>query len=49
LEDEILEEMTSWTKENDVELVCSDHSDGVRSEISVTLKIAALIFDKFLV
>jgi Leucine-rich repeat (LRR) protein len=49
LEEETLEEMTSWAKENDVELVCSDHSDGVRSEISVTLKIAALIFTKFIV
>jgi Leucine-rich repeat (LRR) protein len=48
LEEGTLEEMTTWAKHNDVDLVCPNHSDGVCSEISVALEIAALIFTQFI-
>jgi hypothetical protein len=49
LEEETLEELTSWAKENDVDLVCSDHSDGVCSEMSVALVVATWIISRVLV
>jgi hypothetical protein len=49
LEEGTLEEMTTWAKHNDVDLVCPNHSDGVCSEISVALEIAALIFTQFII
>jgi hypothetical protein len=49
LEEETLEELTGWAKENDVALVCSDHSDGVCSEMSVALVVATWIISRVLV
>jgi Leucine-rich repeat (LRR) protein len=49
LEEETLEELMSWAKENDVDLVCSDHSDGVCSEMSVALVVATWIISRVLV
>jgi Leucine-rich repeat (LRR) protein len=49
LEEEILEELTDWAKENNVSLTCSLDSDGHYLETSLALLIAALILTIFIV
>jgi hypothetical protein len=48
LEEEILEELTGWAKENNGSLSCSIDSDGNCLETSVVLLTASLIFIKFI-
>jgi Leucine-rich repeat (LRR) protein len=49
LEEETLEELTGWAKENNVSLSCSIDSDGHCLETSVVLLTASLIFIKYIV